>query len=214
MRPRLERRAEEVNRRVGRNAVVLTGELLDPRPAYAAADVILGMGGSALRAMAYAKPVIVLGEGGFSRTLDETTADSFLWQGFYGIGGHSDLAAQLLALLEDAVLRTRLGAFSRQLVEEKFSLSAAAASLEAMYQEVLATRRTRVVASAVACSLRLGWYKVCRRFSRAIGNAAAEDFNARSVLERIHSRHPGALSERMTSASPIDSRDVTPKAAM
>jgi glycosyltransferase involved in cell wall biosynthesis len=193
MRSRLERQAEEINRRVGRRVVVLTGELLDPRPAYAAADVVLGMGGSALRAMAYAKPLIVLGEGGFSRTLDATTADLFLWQGFYGIGGrHGDLAVQLLALLEDANLRTRLGAFSRQLVEEKFSLSAAAASLEAMYQEVLATRRTRVVASAVACSLRLGWYKACRRFNRAIGNVATEDFNTRSVLERIHSRHPWA----------------------
>ena len=43
----------------GRRAVVLTGELRDPRPAYAAADVSLGMGGSALRAMAFGRPLVV-----------------------------------------------------------------------------------------------------------------------------------------------------------
>ena len=42
--------------RLGRDAVVLTGAMLDPRPAYAAADVVIGMGGSSLRGMASASP--------------------------------------------------------------------------------------------------------------------------------------------------------------
>ena len=49
----LERRANEVNTELGRSAVVLTGPLLDPRPAYASADIVVGMGGSALRGMAF-----------------------------------------------------------------------------------------------------------------------------------------------------------------
>ncbi|MGH2691139.1 MAG: glycosyltransferase family 4 protein, partial [Actinomycetota bacterium] len=60
----LAERADRVNRRLGWTAVVLAGELLDPRPAYAAADVVLGMGGSILRGMAFGKPAIVLGQGG------------------------------------------------------------------------------------------------------------------------------------------------------
>ena len=45
VRSELERRAEETNAKLGRAAVVLTGALIDPRPAYAAAEIFVGMGG-------------------------------------------------------------------------------------------------------------------------------------------------------------------------
>ena len=61
VRPRLEQLAREVNASLGRPAVTLTGGLVDPRPAYAAAHVVVGMGSSALRAMAFGKPVVVVG---------------------------------------------------------------------------------------------------------------------------------------------------------
>ena len=57
--PELESKAEKINIKLGRQAIVLTGALIDPREAYAAADVIVGMGGSALRGMAFGKPVII-----------------------------------------------------------------------------------------------------------------------------------------------------------
>ena len=53
----------------GRQVVLLTGEIADPRSAYAAADVVVGQGGSALRGMAFGKPLIVVGEEGFSELL-------------------------------------------------------------------------------------------------------------------------------------------------
>ena len=59
-------RAAEVNRLLGREAVLLTGALADPRPAYAAADIGLAMGGSALRVMAHGRALVVLGDHGFS----------------------------------------------------------------------------------------------------------------------------------------------------
>ena len=65
----MEEAADRANERAGRRAVVLTGELADPRPAYAAADIVLGMGGSALRSLAFGKPLIVQGERGYFRTL-------------------------------------------------------------------------------------------------------------------------------------------------
>ena len=73
-RSELEQRANEVNTELGRSAVVLAGALLDPRPAYAAADIVVGMGGSALRAMAFGKPVIVVGERGFAAPFNTETA--------------------------------------------------------------------------------------------------------------------------------------------
>src|SRR4029453_15893276 len=71
--PRLRAQSEEVNALLGRQAVVLTGPLTDPRPAYAAADVVAGMGGAALRGRALAKPVVVVGGPGFSEVVAPET---------------------------------------------------------------------------------------------------------------------------------------------
>ena len=61
-RPEIEELAAEVNSRLGREAVQLLGAMVDPRPAYAAADIVIGMGTSVVRGMAFDKPVIVVGE--------------------------------------------------------------------------------------------------------------------------------------------------------
>jgi glycosyltransferase involved in cell wall biosynthesis len=135
-------RAQDVNRRLGRDAIVLTGPMLDPRPAYAAADVVIGMGSSALRGMAFAKPVVVVGERRFSRVVAPETIDWFLREGFYGIGDGRDpvpsLQADLTRLLGDDAARSELGVFGRALVEERFDLRVAAGRLDAFYQRVAA----------------------------------------------------------------------------
>ena len=117
--------------------MVLTGRLDDPRPAYAAADIALGLGGSALRAMSFARPLLALGIGGFSRPVTPATVEHFFHEGFYGIGaGDLDpapLAAQLAELAGDPELRARLGQWSRQLVLDRFSLKQAADTLEDTY---------------------------------------------------------------------------------
>lgn len=134
----LRRRAERVNQAIGREVVTLAGPTLDPRPAYAAADVVLGMGGSALRAMAFGKPVVVQGEEGFSLVLEPGTVDHFSWQGFYGVGdgaiGIERLAAQLKGLLLDRRRREELGRFGRRVVTERYSLTSAASALIELYQ--------------------------------------------------------------------------------
>ncbi|WP_283139120.1 glycosyltransferase family 4 protein [Rhizohabitans arisaemae] len=138
----LARRAAEVNTALGREAITMTGALADPRPAYAAADIALGMGGSALRAMAFGKPLVVLGVKGFSRPFDESSCAHFFEAGFFGVGdGHPDpIAAQLAELAGDSDRRTRLGALSRRVVLERYSLDVATDTLERLYGEALAKR--------------------------------------------------------------------------
>ncbi len=135
----LQERATLANQAVGRETVVLTGPMIDPRPAYAAADIVIGMGGSALRGMAFAKPVIVLGEQGFSMILTPDTASLFLRQGFYGTasGQTSELEEQLGALIADETERVRLAEFSRSLVMERFGLDASATALVKMYEDTM-----------------------------------------------------------------------------
>lgn len=144
----LETQARRVNAVLGRPAVLLPGALADPRPAYAAADMALGMGGSALRSMAFARPVIALGIGGFSRPVTPQTLDYFLQAGFYGIGGGDlavePLAEQIAALARDARLRASLGEWSRQVVLNRFSLKAAADALSEAYAAALAGQPGRL----------------------------------------------------------------------
>lgn len=153
--PELRLRAAAVNQQAGRVVVELPGAVLDPRPAYAAADVVLGMGSSALRAMAHGKPVIVQGERGFARLLDEASIDTFGWTGFFGTGdgraGGSKVARALESLVDDPARRTELGALGRRLVIDRYSLRAAALSLVDFYTAAIAERpRARVVAREVA----------------------------------------------------------------
>lgn len=142
----LERRAEAANAELGRRVVILTGPLLDPRPAYAVADIVVGMGSSLLRGMALQKPAIVLGKGGFSEIVGPETIDRFLREGFYGVhddGDHEHLYRQIRRLAEDAGERRELGLLSRELVCERFGLNATARWLEAMYRDVATGRASR-----------------------------------------------------------------------
>jgi glycosyltransferase involved in cell wall biosynthesis len=146
----LERRAGDVNRRWGREVVRLAGPLADPRPAYAAADVVIGMGSSALRAMSMGRPVVVQGEDGFSKPVEPATMPYFLRHGFWGQAEENwtvaQLAEQIATVLQDRELRLRLGAFGRRTVDERFSLQRALARQLEIYDAVLshapATRPT------------------------------------------------------------------------
>ncbi len=130
----LEQLATITNRELGRPAVVLTGALLDPRPAYAAADIVIGMGGSALRGMAFGKPVIVVGEKGFAAAFTPESADYFYRNGIYGVGnGSSDderLLQEIRRLTDSPAQLQQLGEFSRRFVLEHFALEAVTARLE------------------------------------------------------------------------------------
>jgi glycosyltransferase involved in cell wall biosynthesis len=189
-RDRLGRAALAANLRTGESTVILAGELADPRPAYAAADIVLGMGGSALRAMAFEKPVVVLGELGFARLLTSDSASTFLWQGFYGLGdGDTDpeILAQLLkGLLADPQRRAELGRFARTFVESKFNLVTAGERQIALYEEWIRERphRARVHREALRSGLQLFAHKVRQRLKRRRGDQAAEDFNAIDQIQK------------------------------
>jgi glycosyltransferase involved in cell wall biosynthesis len=175
----VETRAAQVNNALGRRAIVLTGQLADPRPAYAAAWVALGMGGSALRALAFGRPLIVQGERGFFELLTPETCDIFLRQGWYGVGGNGaeQLTAILRRLIADDGLPAKLGGYGRELVVERFSLERAATVQERIYRDALESaggaRR-----DAVRTAGRVASYKLRRRYQRLRGTARADDFNA------------------------------------
>ena len=182
-------RARKANAESGKPTVVLTGELLDPRPAYAAADVMLGMGGSALRSLAFGRPLVVQGERGFWELLTPQSCPTFLEQGWYGIGdgagGAERLTAILRQLLADEALRDRLGGYGRELAVERFSLQRAAVVQEEIYTAAVsdagAPGQTRDGLRAAAGLVR---YKARRRYEGLRGTVARDDFNAAVLAEK------------------------------
>lgn len=125
-RPRLQELADAVNRELKREAVTFAGAMLDPRPAYAAADIVVGMGGSALRGMAFGKPAIVVGERAFSEAISPETAQSFYYRGIYGLGNanpsNAKLVSDIRSLAQSHTDRAAFGEFARGFVLQHYSL--------------------------------------------------------------------------------------------
>jgi glycosyltransferase involved in cell wall biosynthesis len=174
--------AAAANGIAGGTVVVLTGQLSDPRPAYSAADVMLGMGGSALRGMAFGKPLVVQGERGYWKLLTPDTAPEFLAQGWYGIGSGVDgepvVAGILRELLADPGTRAKLGQYARELVVKRFSLDHAAATQEAVYRRALAGTRVPPPVDLARSAAGVVAYKARRKLARLRGTAHTDDFNA------------------------------------
>lgn len=123
---KLQEMADSANAALQREAITLAGAMLDPRPAYSAADIVVGMGGSALRGMAFGKPVMIVGERAFSKPLCPETASEFYYRGIYGIGDGDASNAKLIAgirdLAQSEARRAALGEFARSFVLRHFSL--------------------------------------------------------------------------------------------
>lgn len=188
-RAEVQARAEEINSEYGDGTVVLTGAVEDPRAAYAAADISFGMGGSALRALAYRVPLIVQVESGFWKTLTPETVTAFLWTGWYGVDGGAVYGAdalerELRPLVEDEQRRAELGAYGLRLVQERFSLTRAAAIQEHTYDNAREHPARLAAASEIVAATRYGGYYVGKRIRRARGTESTDDFNARPVTAR------------------------------
>lgn len=141
-RDELQDAADALNARLGREAVTLTGPLMDPREAYVAADIVLGMGTSAQKGMAFAKPVVIQGERGYWETLTPESMPQYLHHNFYGLGDGSDGAPRLAAIIgELARERDRwpeLGEFGRKTALAVFSNEAAADRVMEICEDVAA----------------------------------------------------------------------------
>lgn len=169
----LEREATRVNAALHRPAVIFTGALHDPRPAYDAADITLGMGGSALRALAHAKPLIVLGINGFAKTFEPTTVEYFYENGFYGVAPAAEPVAELAAhivSLMDSSRRDDLGRFGATEVQRRFALDVGAQHLEAIYRQSLeySGSAPQRFARGIRTAARVGLHDIRRRTSAGL----------------------------------------------
>lgn len=144
---RLRGIGDDVNARLGRPVVQFLGPMADPRPAYARADVVLGMGGSAARGLAHGKPLVAQGENGWSAVLEPENAASIARNSYWSPERTADpealLERHLRRLVGDPALRRRLGEFSREFAEQTFGLDAMADRLVDLYDSARERYRAR-----------------------------------------------------------------------
>ena len=87
----------------GGGAVTLLEEVADPRPVYAAADVVLGLGTSVLRGMAMGRPSIVLGPEGQAVAVSDAAVPDLVATGWLASGppaAPGELAGLIEGLLD------------------------------------------------------------------------------------------------------------------
>jgi glycosyltransferase involved in cell wall biosynthesis len=120
--------------------VVFTGELPDPRPAYAAMDVFVlpsaqpePFGGVVMEAMAMGVPVIATNIGGSTDQVAEGVTGFLVPPSDPGA-----LANRIERLLRDAVLRSQLGEAGPRRIAEQFSLEQMVRRIERIYEQALA----------------------------------------------------------------------------
>ncbi len=139
---RLRALGDSVNVAGSEPLVHFVGPMADPRPAYAAADVMLGMGGSAARSLAFGRPLIVQGERGTAELFTPTAAASLFRRSFWSQEEQDEpecmLSRTIRSLLADDVHREELGDFGRSFAVQSFSLEAMAARLAGVYEEAIA----------------------------------------------------------------------------
>lgn len=168
----LSARVREVNNAAGRAAVRMLGARADPRSAYAAADIVLGMGSSAARALAFGRPLIVQGEAGWSKLFEPATAESLArssyWSPDTATEPVDDLVRAARILLSDAPRRAELGAFGREFAAQRFGLEAMTVRMAAFYGEALSAYGVRAWAADLPREGRRLIEKLARTFRRAL----------------------------------------------
>jgi glycosyltransferase involved in cell wall biosynthesis len=124
------------------SSFILTGDMADPRPAYAAMDVFVlpsgqpePFGGVVLEAMAFGLPVIATAIGG---SVDQVADGE---SGFLvPPGDPAALADRLTLLISNAELRSMMGRRGRLRFESKFTLERMLDAIVSVYRELAPAR--------------------------------------------------------------------------
>jgi len=135
----------DANAGAGEEVVRWLGHLGDVRPVFAAADVVIAAGRSALEAMASARPVAALGETHYVGVVQEATAAEARASNFGDTGERrapdpGRVAADVAALLADRGHRERLGAWGRAFVARHYDADQVWRRVEAAYRQARAAR--------------------------------------------------------------------------
>lgn len=138
----VQKEAEEVNKKLSRNAIVLTGARTDINDLISPADLFVGVSRAALEAMASGKPTIVAGNEGYIGLFDEDKLSVGLETNFCCRGCREPSEKELLQDIANFFGLCdeeweRLGDYSRQVVIKNYSVKRMADDAEKVYKQAM-----------------------------------------------------------------------------
>ncbi len=138
----LEAQVNDINKKLGKRYIVLTGGRTDIYKFAALSDIFVGVSRSALEAMACEKPVIVAGNEGYIGVFNEDKLAPAIDTNFCCRGLAASTPELLLRdlttlLTNETEENDRLGAYSRRIILENYSLSKMAGDCITMYNAAL-----------------------------------------------------------------------------
>ncbi len=138
----IKQKSDEINEKLGKKLIVLTGARTDINKFATMGKVFIGVSRSALEAMAAEKPTIVAGNEGYIGIFDETKLEKGIETNFCcrGLEQSSEkrLEEDILELMQkDAKSLERQGAYNRTVVEKYYSVEKMTNDCEKVYKIVL-----------------------------------------------------------------------------
>ncbi|MCG8499152.1 MAG: glycosyltransferase [Firmicutes bacterium] len=140
---RLNEKVNEMNQKLGRRVIVMTGPRTDINKFVASADLFVGVSRAALEAMAAAKPVILAGNEGYIGIFDEQKLPTAINSNFTCRGsqqsGRELLKRDVLHVFNqmDQDEKKRVGDLGRQTIEERYSVKKMARDNIEVYRQLL-----------------------------------------------------------------------------
>ncbi|MDR1101809.1 MAG: polysaccharide pyruvyl transferase CsaB [Clostridiales bacterium] len=135
---RLERYAGDANRKLGRNAIIVTGARTDINECVACGDIFVGVSRAALEGMAAGKPTIIAGNEGYIGIISPQTFDAAFATNFCCRGceeATSELLVRDISALIDADNKD-MKEYNRKLILERYSIDKMTDDYELAYHKL------------------------------------------------------------------------------
>lgn len=134
--------ARQINKKIGRNGVILTGPVINANLYLRYGDIIIGVGRSAFEGMFWKKSTIIVGENGFAGVVEKNTVEEL---GYYNFSGRNvkefvkpvELRRIILKILEDKEYALRTGEFGREYLEHELDILQGVEKIERVYMDTL-----------------------------------------------------------------------------
>ena len=136
----LNKKCLEINQKVGKKLLIMTGPRIDINKFVSAGEIFIGVSRAALEAMSAEKPVIIAGNEGYlgvfgKDKLDKGIETNFCCRGLQ-MSDSENLEKDIVNLINDEN-KKNLGIYNREVVLKYYSVKKMTDDCELAYQEVL-----------------------------------------------------------------------------
>lgn len=136
----LKQKSEQINQKLGRRLIIMTGARTDINKFISAGDIFVGVSRAVLEAMSSEKAVVIAGNAGYLGIFDETKLEKGIETNFCCRG----LEMSNTSLLEKDVLKLLLseekekfGKYNREVVQKYYSVKKMTDDCEIIYKKVM-----------------------------------------------------------------------------